>query len=123
MRRSGRDCDALQLVPARGRSHEVGACVRRGVCTYALGYCRQRIGICLMCCKPNQPVRLFVCHRCVACDADKGVLQAAGVCLACLDKCHKDHGTQIIVGTRRDFRCDCGNSKCDSACLFLLFLC
>ncbi|KAK3093346.1 hypothetical protein FSP39_014316 [Pinctada imbricata] len=58
-------------------------------CTYSLGYIpRQALYACLSC-SPNDP---------------------AGICLACSYECHE--GCELVeLYTKRNFCCDCGNSK------------
>ncbi|CAL8076168.1 unnamed protein product [Orchesella dallaii] len=63
-------------------------------CTYANGYMkRQTVHICLTC-KPTGTESLA----------------QGGICTACALECHKDHQVTPI-GTRRLFRCDCGNAR------------
>jgi len=67
-------------------------------CTYSdaqsNGYLkRQALYACLTCSVPNDP------NFC-----------PAGICLACSYACHNDH-TLVELYTKRNFRCDCGNSK------------
>jgi len=40
---------------------------------------------------------------------------AAGICLACSYKCHEGHDL-VELYTKRNFRCDCGNSKFEQKC-------
>ncbi|XP_042233106.1 putative E3 ubiquitin-protein ligase UBR7 isoform X2 [Homarus americanus] len=61
-------------------------------CTYDQGYVKRQA--------------LYACMTC--CSVDSGRL--AGVCLACSYHCHEDHEL-IELYTKRNFRCDCGNSK------------
>lgn len=61
-------------------------------CTYDQGYVKRQA--------------LYACMTC--CPADNGRL--AAVCLACSYHCHEDHDL-IELYTKRNFRCDCGNSK------------
>eukprot|EP01102_Stenamoeba_stenopodia_P022623 TRINITY_DN9510_c0_g1_i1.p1 TRINITY_DN9510_c0_g1~~TRINITY_DN9510_c0_g1_i1.p1 ORF type:complete len:414 (+),score=103.14 TRINITY_DN9510_c0_g1_i1:102-1343(+) len=60
-------------------------------CTYADGYAtKQSILVCLTCFEETK--------------------EMAGVCFGCAEKCHATHNVTAIW-TRRNFRCDCGNSK------------
>ncbi|KAF0991347.1 hypothetical protein HZS_7796 [Henneguya salminicola] len=60
-------------------------------CSYPKGYVpRQVIYICIIC-QPNPD-------------------DMAGFCSACAIKCHKGHHVYPI-GSKRYFRCDCGNQK------------
>jgi len=62
-------------------------------CTYTKGYMdRQAVFYCTTC-DPMQTSR-------------------AGVCYACAVHCHKSHEL-VELYTKRDFRCDCGNTKFD----------
>lgn len=47
-------------------------------------------------------------YACGTCSPPGGA--AAGVCLACSYKCHEGHQLYELY-TKRNFRCDCGNSK------------
>lgn len=65
-------------------------------CSYSQGYVkRQALYACGTCCPPGGA--------------------AAGVCLACSYKCHEGHQLYELY-TKRDFRCDCGNSKFNVSC-------
>ncbi|XP_059055490.1 putative E3 ubiquitin-protein ligase UBR7 [Achroia grisella] len=67
-------------------------------CTYPKGYIkRQAIYACLTCCE----------------DAKTDPAKRAGVCLACSLACHENHEL-IELYTKRNFCCDCGNSKFNS---------
>lgn len=46
-------------------------------------------------------------YACLTCSANQ---ELSGVCLACSYKCHDGHDI-IELYTKRNFRCDCGNSK------------
>lgn len=59
-------------------------------CTYNKGYIRQALYACKTCC------------------AQKNI--RAGVCLACSFHCHEGHEL-VELYTKRNFKCDCGNSK------------
>lgn len=62
-------------------------------CTYDEGYLsRQALYACLTCCPAE------------------GAGGRAGVCLGCSLHCHASH-TLVELYTKRNFRCDCGNSK------------
>jgi E3 ubiquitin-protein ligase UBR7 len=39
----------------------------------------------------------------------------SGICLACSYHCHEGHEL-VELYTKRNFRCDCGNSKMDNEC-------
>uniref|UniRef100_A0A1B6G5X7 UBR-type domain-containing protein n=1 Tax=Cuerna arida TaxID=1464854 RepID=A0A1B6G5X7_9HEMI len=60
-------------------------------CTYNEGYLKRQA--------------LYSCLTCLP--ADKS--ERAGVCLACSYHCHSDHDL-VELYTKRNFRCDCGNS-------------
>ncbi|XP_052263791.1 putative E3 ubiquitin-protein ligase UBR7 isoform X8 [Dreissena polymorpha] len=60
-------------------------------CTYSLGYV------------PRQAL-----YACSTCNTKDGA--SAGVCLACSYACHEGHDLYELY-TKRNFRCDCGNSK------------
>lgn len=59
-------------------------------CTYNKGYIRQAL------------------YACKTCYSKKNI--RAGVCLACSFHCHEGHEL-VELYTKRNFRCDCGNSK------------
>lgn len=67
-----------------------------GECSYErYGYCEQQIFVCYTCSKdPKNPI---------------------GVCEQCSLICHDGHDVRAI-GTRRRFRCDCGNDRCNQYC-------
>lgn len=52
---------------------------------------------------------LYSCLTCIP-EAKDDPTKAAGVCLACSYHCHDGHEL-IELYTKRNFRCDCGNSK------------
>ena len=54
---------------------------------------RQALYACLSCCPPKSPN-----------------FKPAGVCLACTYHCHEGHEI-VELYTKRNFRCDCGNSR------------
>uniref|UniRef100_UPI00398EDFB7 putative E3 ubiquitin-protein ligase UBR7 n=1 Tax=Pristiophorus japonicus TaxID=55135 RepID=UPI00398EDFB7 len=60
-------------------------------CSYSDGYVKRQA--------------LYACNTCTP----KGG-QPAGICLACSYKCHEGHELFELY-TKRNFRCDCGNSK------------
>lgn len=60
-------------------------------CSYPQGYVKRQA--------------LYACNTCTPKGGD-----AAGVCLACSYKCHEGHDLFELY-TKRNFRCDCGNSK------------
>ena len=53
-------------------------------------------------------------YACLTCRKDP-MDQGAGICLACSYHCHADHEL-VEMYTKRNFRCDCGNSKMDNEC-------
>uniref|UniRef100_A0A4W3HFY6 Putative E3 ubiquitin-protein ligase UBR7 n=1 Tax=Callorhinchus milii TaxID=7868 RepID=A0A4W3HFY6_CALMI len=68
-------------------------------CSYSEGYVKRQA--------------LYACNTCTP----KGG-QPAGICLACSYKCHEGHELFELY-TKRNFRCDCGNSKfSDLQCKF-----
>jgi E3 ubiquitin-protein ligase UBR7 len=73
-----------------------GIRVESGECTYErYGYCEQQV---------------FVCMTCVT---DRS--RPFGICQQCAQVCHVDHNVRPI-GTRRRFRCDCGNDRSHCRC-------
>ncbi|EJD07863.1 uncharacterized protein FOMMEDRAFT_130921 [Fomitiporia mediterranea MF3/22] len=60
-------------------------------CTYALGYIRQAVYLCLTCALPR------------------------GICSACSVACHTDH-EQVELFPKRHFRCDCPTSAIQHPC-------
>lgn len=62
-------------------------------CTYRLGYVNRQ-----------------ALYACVTCRQKSGDNQLAGICLACSYHCHDGHEL-IELYTKRNFCCDCGNSK------------
>ncbi|XP_041827490.1 putative E3 ubiquitin-protein ligase UBR7 [Melanotaenia boesemani] len=60
-------------------------------CSYSRGYVKRQA--------------VFACNTCTPSSAEP-----AGVCLACANKCHDGHDIFELY-TKRNFRCDCGNSK------------
>ncbi|XP_044732469.1 putative E3 ubiquitin-protein ligase UBR7 [Chrysoperla carnea] len=74
-------------------------------CTYNKGYVKRQA--------------LYACMTCIPQTEEDDLGQLAGVCLACSYKCHEGH-TLIELYTKRNFRCDCGNSKFGSKkCSFI----
>eukprot|EP00301_Raphidiophrys_heterophryoidea_P000169 c10088_g1_i1.p1 GENE.c10088_g1_i1~~c10088_g1_i1.p1 ORF type:complete len:1131 (-),score=326.23 c10088_g1_i1:53-3361(-) len=68
-------------------------------CTYTQGYITQNIHICSTCIEKTK--------------------QVSGICAFCKVHCHDGHDT-IDIGTRHDFRCDCGvSSKGLERCLLM----
>jgi E3 ubiquitin-protein ligase UBR7 len=68
--------------------------VESGECTYErYGYCEQQVFVCMTCMRGTP----------------------FGVCLQCSQICHADHDVRAI-GTRRRFRCDCGNEISHHPC-------
>lgn len=49
-------------------------------------------------------------YSCLTCCPVEGAGGRAGVCLGCSLHCHSSH-TLVELYTKRNFRCDCGNSK------------
>ncbi|CAG9766510.1 unnamed protein product [Ceutorhynchus assimilis] len=64
-------------------------------CSYAEGYLKRQA--------------LYSCLTCIP-EAKDDPEKAGGVCLACSFHCHEGHNL-IELYTKRNFRCDCGNSK------------
>ncbi|XP_061699110.1 putative E3 ubiquitin-protein ligase UBR7 [Syngnathoides biaculeatus] len=60
-------------------------------CSYSRGYVKRQA--------------VFACNTCTPSPA-----QPAGICLACVNKCHDGHDIFELY-TKRNFRCDCGNNK------------
>ena len=53
---------------------------------------------------------LYSCLNCINASSE-----GAGICLACSYHCHE--GCNLVeLYTKRNFRCDCGNSKMDNEC-------
>lgn len=52
---------------------------------------------------------MYACVTCIP-EAKNDPSKRAGVCLACSYHCHENHDL-IELYTKRNFRCDCGNSK------------
>ncbi|XP_062323395.1 putative E3 ubiquitin-protein ligase UBR7 [Osmerus eperlanus] len=60
------------------------------------------------CSYPEGHVKRQALYACNTCTPKGG--EPAGVCLACSYKCHEGHDLFELY-TKRNFRCDCGNSK------------
>ncbi|CAJ1073684.1 putative E3 ubiquitin-protein ligase UBR7 [Xyrichtys novacula] len=60
-------------------------------CSYSRGYVKRQA--------------VFACNTCTP-----STSEPAGICLACANKCHDGHDIFELY-TKRNFRCDCGNSK------------
>ncbi|XP_054652127.1 putative E3 ubiquitin-protein ligase UBR7 [Dunckerocampus dactyliophorus] len=60
-------------------------------CSYSRGYVKRQA--------------VFACNTCT-----HNAAEPAGICLACANKCHDGHDIFELY-TKRNFRCDCGNSK------------
>lgn len=72
--------------------------VERRPCTYDLGYVRQD---------------LYMCRKCTRENAN----QSFAFCAACRYACHSRHPKEVIeIYTKRNFRCDCGNSRTHTRC-------
>ncbi|XP_034250247.1 putative E3 ubiquitin-protein ligase UBR7 [Thrips palmi] len=61
-------------------------------CTYPQGYVRRQA--------------LYACTTCIPANSEQ---KQGGVCLACSYSCHEGHDL-VELYTKRNFRCDCGNS-------------
>ncbi|GJQ78799.1 hypothetical protein Trydic_g2641 [Trypoxylus dichotomus] len=64
-------------------------------CTYSEGYLKRQA--------------LYACLTCIP-EARTDESKRAGICLACTYHCHDGHEL-VELYTKRNFRCDCGNSK------------
>ena len=69
-------------------------------CTYEKGYITQEL------------------YSCATCNNDKK--EDAGICNGCAHTCHKDHELNPLF-FKRDFRCDCGNSKFSTISIILFY--
>ncbi|OHT15839.1 hypothetical protein TRFO_42250 [Tritrichomonas foetus] len=70
--------------------------IESGECTYErYGYCEQQV---------------FSCYTC-----SRNEERPIGVCEQCALICHDGHDI-IPIGSRRRFRCDCGNNRCPAPC-------
>lgn len=72
-------------------------------CSYNKGYLKRQA--------------LYACHTCIP-ESKLDVSKAAGVCLACSLHCHNGHDL-VELYTKRNFRCDCGNSKFETRCTLI----
>lgn len=63
-------------------------------CTYSQGYVKRQA--------------LYACMTCIPLSDDG--LKPSGICLACSYYCHEGHEL-VELYTKRNFRCDCGNSR------------
>ncbi|XP_076443083.1 putative E3 ubiquitin-protein ligase UBR7 [Babylonia areolata] len=83
----------LEVLAQESRMQEDASAVLGGSddqeCTYAKGYIKRQA--------------LYACTTC-------STTEPAGVCLACSYQCHEGHDLYELY-TKRNFRCDCGNSK------------
>jgi E3 ubiquitin-protein ligase UBR7 len=78
----------------------LGACDETN-CSYDNGYTyRQALYCCLTCLKAKE----------ASCSSTNRVDFLHGICLACSYDCHQNHEL-LELWTKRNFRCDCGNSK------------
>lgn len=59
-------------------------------------------------CSYNKDYHTQELFACITCFKEKAVL--AGICVGCSMNCHKDHEI-VHLYFKRNFRCDCGNSK------------
>ena len=88
-----------EIFEAEDRAAALFGCVSDTECSYKLGSL------------PRQPL-----YACVNCTSDNSQSDQPGaVCLACSLICHKDH-EMVEMYTKRDFTCDCGNSKFSQSC-------
>ena len=56
-------------------------------------------------------------YSCLTCQRkDQASDQGAGICLACSYHCHDQDHELVELYTKRNFRCDCGNSNMDNEC-------
>ncbi|XP_068435742.1 putative E3 ubiquitin-protein ligase UBR7 [Clinocottus analis] len=88
------DSDSDDIL-ANKEALEQALCVLAGSdpenCSYSQGYAKRQA--------------VFACNTCTP-----NAAEPAGVCLACANKCHDGHDIFELY-TKRNFRCDCGNSK------------
>lgn len=102
------DTSSLQeYIDSEKKINEIAGAVLGGSdpanCSYSKNYVfRQALYCCLTCLNEKKS------------ELTKEELQANdylhGICLACSYECHSDHEL-VELYTKRDFRCDCGNSK------------
>ncbi|GAA6213586.1 putative E3 ubiquitin-protein ligase UBR7 [Lates japonicus] len=85
----------LDEILANEEELEKALCVLAGSdpenCSYSRGYVKRQA--------------VFACNTCTP-----NAAEPAGICLACANKCHDGHDIFELY-TKRNFRCDCGNSK------------
>ncbi|BFZ58054.1 hypothetical protein PYCC9005_005112 [Savitreella phatthalungensis] len=63
------------------------------VCSYDLGALKQQV------------------FSCLTCAPESGERQRGGICYSCSISCHGEH-TLVELFNKRNFRCDCGTSRC-----------
>ncbi|KAL7672551.1 hypothetical protein ACOME3_007435 [Neoechinorhynchus agilis] len=68
-------------------------------CTYEDGYMKRQ--------------GLFSCIQCYEAG---GSIQPSVICYGCAMTCHSDHKPLIEMWTKRNYRCDCGNSRFRNKC-------
>ncbi|KAG8236040.1 hypothetical protein J437_LFUL015418, partial [Ladona fulva] len=68
-------------------------------CTYSRGYVKRQA--------------LYACITCIP--AESAPEKKGGICLACSYHCHEGHDL-VELYTKRNFRCDCGNSNYPTKC-------
>eukprot|EP00126_Sphaerothecum_destruens_P000357 Sdes_comp10414_c0_seq1m2080 len=68
-------------------------------CSYQFGYIQQPIFCCLTCVETKKSEQNF---------KDEEIF--SGICFSCSVFCHENHKL-IEIYSKRNFRCDCGNSK------------
>jgi E3 ubiquitin-protein ligase UBR7 len=95
---------ALLADAARAIPHRFDAC------TYALGYIRQPVHLCLTC-TPVPETHTYKEHA----EEQAKMKERAGVCAACSVACHGEH-EQVELFSKRAFRCDCPTAKMGLAC-------
>ncbi|KAK0425126.1 hypothetical protein QR680_009047 [Steinernema hermaphroditum] len=66
-----------------------------------------------VCTYPEGSKKRQAIYSCITCRKDPNVL--AGICYGCSLHCHSDHEL-VELYTKRNFCCDCGNSKFDKKC-------
>ncbi|XP_038575411.1 putative E3 ubiquitin-protein ligase UBR7 [Micropterus salmoides] len=92
---ANKDDSDIDDILANEEELEKALCVLAGSdpekCSYSRGYVKRQA--------------VFACNTCTPSAAER-----AGICLACANKCHDGHDIFELY-TKRNFRCDCGNSK------------
>uniref|UniRef100_A0A8P4JXK4 Putative E3 ubiquitin-protein ligase UBR7 n=1 Tax=Dicentrarchus labrax TaxID=13489 RepID=A0A8P4JXK4_DICLA len=92
---TSKDDADIEDILANEEELERALCVLAGSdpenCSYSRGYVKRQA--------------VFACNTCTPSAAEP-----AGICLACANKCHDGHDIFELY-TKRNFRCDCGNSK------------